>query len=425
MTTENPFDGREHGGLVFRARAERNFFIGRLSPSQQKEWLRDHPERWQTREDALRDLQARAGTDVDAEPPEARSTTSANEVRRSGEVDGPSPAPAEDKRPPDKPPMNAAPLTIANAEATAAADDEITIGEPRFISERRVAVMPEKSQGQWDTREQVLRPRVSMRSDASVTDSDPGLDEPSRETELLPHAEAATTETKGSKAEPPTLPGTTGRKRGRSGSQLGRQTPPAGIKLSPTIMRIVLNSLKKYPIQWHAASKAGIHRKTLEYWLKRSAAGDAGYDLKWEGLEWRFHEHCKSATAEARQILDDEMIQRALGYDQVLTRRGRVMYKIDPGLEGLGFQGPDAYLRDENGNPVPETVRKVDNKAQLSILKRFRPETWVGQPKTDVPREGGVLIIGRMNKKPKCNTVKSVEARRWKADSRRVREKKH
>ena len=136
-------------------------------------------------------------------------------------------------------------------------------------------------------------------------------------TELLPRAEAATTETKGSKAEP-TLPGMTGRKRGRSGSQPRKQKPPAGIskstpKLSPKIMRIVLNSLKKYPIQWHAASKAGIHRKTLENRLKRSAAGDAGYDLKWEGIEWRFHEHCKSATAEARQILDDEMIQRASG----------------------------------------------------------------------------------------------------------------
>ena len=95
-----------------------------------------------------------------------------------------------------------------------------------------------------------------------------------------------------------------------------KQKPSAGIskstpKLSPELMRIVLNSLTKYPILWHAASKAGIHRKTLEYWMERSAAGDAGYDLKWEGLEWRFHEHCKSATAEARQILNDKMFQRA------------------------------------------------------------------------------------------------------------------
>ena len=68
MTTQNPFDGREHGGLVFLTNPERCFYIG-LSPSQQKQWLRDHPERWQTREDALRDLQARAGTDVEADRP--------------------------------------------------------------------------------------------------------------------------------------------------------------------------------------------------------------------------------------------------------------------------------------------------------------------------------------------------------------------
>ena len=61
MTTENPFDGREYDGRVFSTRHERNFFIGRLSRSQQKEWLRDHPDRWQTREDFLRDLQAHPG----------------------------------------------------------------------------------------------------------------------------------------------------------------------------------------------------------------------------------------------------------------------------------------------------------------------------------------------------------------------------
>ena len=246
--------------------------------------------------------------------------------------------------------------------------------------------------------------------------------------ELLPRTEAATTETKGSKAEP-TLPGTTGRKRGRSGSQPGKQKPPAGIskstpKLSPKIMRIILNSLRKYPVQWHAASKAGIHRKTLEYWLKRSAAGDPGYDLKWEGLEGRFHEHCESAIAEARQRLDDEMLERALGYDKVLTRQGRVMYKIDQDLVSQGYQGRDAYLKDENGKPVPETVHKEDTKAQLHVLKRFRPNTWAKRPKIDAPREGGVLVIGDVTKKPKYNRAASVRARKWKADSRRIREEK-
>ena len=76
MATENPFDGRENDGRVFRNRHERNFFIGRLSPREKEEWLRDHPDRWQTREEFLRDLQARARTDVEAEPTEPRSTKS-------------------------------------------------------------------------------------------------------------------------------------------------------------------------------------------------------------------------------------------------------------------------------------------------------------------------------------------------------------
>ena len=209
-----------------------------------------------------------------------------------------------------------------------------------------------------------------------------------------------------------------------------KQKPPAGIskstpKLSPKIMRIILNSLREYPILSYAANKAGIHRKTLKYWMDRSEAGDDGYDIKWQGFTLRFHEHCETAIWEARQKLKDAMLQRAIiGYYKVLTRRGRVMYKIDPGLERLGFQGPDAYLRDENGTPVPETVRKVDTKAQLSVLKRYRPNTWGKRPKIDAPREGGVLIIGDVTKKPKYNTARSVEARKWKADSRRIREEK-
>ena len=87
MSTENPFDGREHDGRVFRDRHERNFFIGRLSPRQKEEWLRDHSDRWQTREEFLRDLQARARTDVAAEPTEPRSTPSATEVRTGGEFE--------------------------------------------------------------------------------------------------------------------------------------------------------------------------------------------------------------------------------------------------------------------------------------------------------------------------------------------------
>ena len=142
MTTDNsdPFKGRRHGNIVFRTPKIRAYYIG-LWAWQQKKWLPDNPELWQTLEDALRDLQARAGTNVEAEPAEPRSTKSANEVRTSGESDGPLPVPGEDKRQPDKPATDTAPLTITNPEATATAGDEIIIDERRFISERRLAAV--------------------------------------------------------------------------------------------------------------------------------------------------------------------------------------------------------------------------------------------------------------------------------------------
>jgi hypothetical protein len=246
--------------------------------------------------------------------------------------------------------------------------------------------------------------------------------------ELLRPAKAAMRE--GSQTES-TLLGTIGRKRGRSGDrQLKKQKPPAGIskagpKLSPKLMRLVLNALRECPILSHAADTAGIHRKALKYWMDRSEAGDDGYDIKWQGLTWRFHEHCKSAIWEAHLELIDIMFQRAsVGYDKVLTYQGRVMYKIDQGLVGLGYQGPDAYLKDENGNPIKETVRKVDMKAMRFILEWYRPDTWVKHRKIDAPREGGVLVIGDVTKKPKYNTDASVMARKWKAGSRMIREEK-
>jgi hypothetical protein len=242
--------------------------------------------------------------------------------------------------------------------------------------------------------------------------------------ELAPGAKALRSETSRPKAERAS-PGEMDRARGGSDARQ-KQSQPAQIakvkrKLSPERMRLVLNSLRQYPFLWWAADKAGIHRKTLENWIRDSKAGAKGYDVKWQGITWRFHEHCESAIYEAHQKLIDIMFQRALlGYDKVLTRRGRVMYKIDQGLEGLGFQGPDAYLRDENGNPIPETVRKVDLKAMRFILELYRPGTWGKHPKIDAPHEGGVLVIGDVTKKPEYNPTASVMARKWKSMSRKI-----
>src|SRR6266566_2255590 len=201
-------------------------------------------------------------------------------------------------------------------------------------------------------------------------------------------ADAATRETKGAKTEATPL-GTKGRKQGRGGGRhLKKQELPAdvskaGRKLSPERMRIVLDSLREYPVLSHAARKAGIHRKTLEYWMRRSAAGDDGYDIEWQGEIWRFHEHCESAIGEANGKLLEAAWPIAMG---------GVIYKIDQSLVDLGYQGTDAYLRDENGKPVVETIRKPNGKMLRFLLESRCPEKWGKDPKIDVPQKGGVLV---------------------------------
>lgn len=83
---------------------------------------------------------AKLASSPEAEPPEARSTKSANEVGTSGESDVPLPTPGENKRLPDKPATNTTPR-IANAKATTTAGDEIIIDGRRFLSESGVAEM--------------------------------------------------------------------------------------------------------------------------------------------------------------------------------------------------------------------------------------------------------------------------------------------
>jgi hypothetical protein len=193
-------------------------------------------------------------------------------------------------------------------------------------------------------------------------------------------------------------------KRGRRGGRqpenqrLPAEVVKAGRMLSPERMRIVLNSLTEVPILNHAATKAGIHRKTLEYWLRRSAAGDAGYDIEWQGIEWRFHEHCTSAIDQANDSLCAAMWQIAMG----------VVSKTD-----------------ENGNFILEACGQPNMKMARHFLQWQRPEKWGESPKRHVPHNAGVLVIGGdVIKKPEYDTTASVKARKWKSFSCKFREAK-
>jgi hypothetical protein len=236
----------------------------------------------------------------------------------------------------------------------------------------------------------------------------------------LPHAKTAGGEARESSRE--TTPhGATGRKRGRSGGRqvkkqksLARNSKSTR-KLSLERMRVVVDALSEYPVLSCAANKAGIHRKTLEYWIKCSKAGHDGYDIQGEDYILRFHELCELAIKEAYDNLRGIVWQLAMG----------VVFKAEPFLVDLDYQGIDAYARDESGSFIVETVGPQNPKWIRFYLEFFHPEKWGKNRKIDVPQTGGLLIIdekpGTTYKKRENNTAASVKARKWKSCMRTLR----
>jgi len=153
-------------------------------------------------------------------------------------------------------------------------------------------------------------------------------------------------------------------------------------KLSPELMIIVLESLRVCPVLARAADKAGIHRKTLEYWLRRSEAGDDGYDLEWQDIPARFHELCGVAIDSAHGEVEERFLRFC----------------------GIEYPGSEAYVA-----PNP--------KMMLAWLEWKCPERWGKPRKVKAAPRSPILVVGGP-KKPKPNTAASVRARQWKSRSK-------
>ena len=228
----------------------------------------------------------------------------------------------------------------------------------------------------------------------------------STQTQLPPTAEAAA-ETDGSETETTAL-GAMGRKQGRGGGRKKQKLPAETSKARQKRherMRVVLERLSECPIQRHAARKAGIHPKTLAYWLKCSEAGDDGYDIEWQGWMSRFHEHVESAMDEPVGEVEVRAFELAKG----------VLYNEND---------PHTYLRRPNA------------KMKRFLLELNRPEKWGKHPKIDIPQKGGVVLIvpaaglprpdetGAPPPEPPARERRRKKVRKWKSLSRMLRKAK-
>jgi len=191
---------------------------------------------------------------------------------------------------------------------------------------------------------------------------------------------------------------------GRAIENYGRGRPLGGRKNTPERMRYFLNKLLEIANVTRACGLSGIAYPTLRYWLEKSENGTAGdgYDLEYAGDMKRFHQHYYDTRDAAIQMVEDAYVDRAIrGYYEVLSDNGRVVYQIDPELDALGFEGPDAYLRDDEGRPIPERILHQDPEVQLQVLRAWRRDKYGAREQVDVTVRGGVMVVGARLKDPK------------------------
>lgn len=179
-------------------------------------------------------------------------------------------------------------------------------------------------------------------------------------------------------------------------------------KNSPERLQRILAACADTPINNSVCTRAGISVTTLKYWLQKSeegAPGD-GFDVP-TGLEEsegpttvRFHTAWDEAVELGTDRVEAAAYRRAIGYREVLTFQGRVMYQMDPDLVSLGFTGMDAFLKDDFGAPIPETIEKQDPDLQMFILKARRSKIYGDKKQVDLNVRGGVLVVGVTAKTP-------------------------
>lgn len=184
---------------------------------------------------------------------------------------------------------------------------------------------------------------------------------------------------------------------GRELAKLAREmTSLVGRKNSPQRLEFLCRRIELFPNITQTCGFAGISVSTLKYWLVKSEKGRVGdgFDLTIDDRKGRFHEFWQDAIDAGVQMVEDGFKDRALnGYYETLSDKGRVQYQYDKDLVALGYTGPDAYLLDEEGNPIPERIHHQDPDVMLAVLKAFRRDRYGVHDKLDVTHRGGVMVV--------------------------------
>lgn len=185
-------------------------------------------------------------------------------------------------------------------------------------------------------------------------------------------------------------------------TRLGLPATTSISKKSQERMLLICKYMCDIPITAEACRNAGISITCLKNWLSKSNDGvpGDGFDLivddtmPPEEREFvRFHEAYDNAMQWGLGRVEGAAFKLAMPHEEVLTYQGRVIYREDPQLVIEGKVGPAAWLRDDNGNPIPESIMKQDPDMLMFVLKARMPHVYGSKQIHDHTIRGGVLVV--------------------------------
>ena len=175
-----------------------------------------------------------------------------------------------------------------------------------------------------------------------------------------------------------------------------------GRKYSPERLNAILKFAAEMPVVADICRRASISRTSLKYWLTKSEKGKpgdgfdlvAGEDETGQPIKRRFHELWQESFNDGIDTVERAAFKIAVGQPKPLTNKYGVIYKLDQDKLDLGLIGMEAYLLDDNGKPIPETITEQDPDMMRFILKTHRRDKYGDHQSVDMVHSGGVLVVG-------------------------------
>jgi hypothetical protein len=181
------------------------------------------------------------------------------------------------------------------------------------------------------------------------------------------------------------------------------------MKRSPEFFRQYLDVLGEVIVYKKAAKIVGITDDTRNDWEAQSRRDEANkvegsiFFFEHSGVEAWFHQHTRRAVSRSIEDIEAGARSRALyGTYTTSQYRGQTVYRLNPdwideGMrELLGLTERDMYLRDANGNLVPEMVWQPPATDLVLGILAAHSNRYKRQSKIDIDMNarvtGGILV---------------------------------